>query len=130
MQGAREMMPMCQNLEKVDLQQINGLIDAAGISGAKEIMFAFWRSTDTLMENLDETLSAADYCGAKSAAHALKGSAANVGAAGITDAARQIEAAVNANDLETANDANEALKDAVEEARAQFDRHLARREAA
>ena len=87
---------------KIDLEQINGLIEAAGVAGAKEIMVAFWRSTETLLMSLDEQLAAADYEGTKAAAHALKGSAANVGATDIAEFARAVEAASDAKDLETA----------------------------
>lgn len=115
---------------KIDLEQINGLIEAAGVAGAKEIMVAFWRSTESLLTSLDEHLAAADYEGTKAAAHALKGSAANVGATDIAEFSRAVEAASVAEDLETAINANDQLKDAVDDARQVFDKHISEREAA
>lgn len=115
---------------KIDLEQINSLIEAAGVAGAKEIMVAFWRSTESLMVSLDEHLATADYEGIKAAAHALKGSAANVGATNIAEFAKDVEAAACEKDLESAVNANDQLKDSVDEARQVFDKHISKREAA
>lgn len=75
----------------VDLDQIDGLIAAAGVAGAREILDAFWRSTDQLLVDLKEQLATGDLAGAARSAHSLKGSAMNVGAARFSLAARTIE---------------------------------------
>ena len=66
----------------LDFEQINGLIEAAGVAGAKEIMDAFWRSTEALCESLDEELAAANYSEASKIAHALKGLSLKCGRSG------------------------------------------------
>ena len=114
----------------IDLQQINGLIEAAGIAGAKEIMVAFWRSTTTLLDSLDQHLAAADYKSIIEAAHALKGSAANVGASDISEFARAVEVGAREEDLEAAIDANDLLKDSVDAARIALDQHFEKSAAA
>lgn len=83
----------------IDREQIAGLLAAAGTSGAREIISAFWKSTDGLLETLKLQLAAGRLDEAARTAHALKGSALNVGALRISSAARGVEEACRAVDV-------------------------------
>ena len=82
----------------VDREQIDGLIAAAGVEGARDILRAFWRSTDHLIAALKDQLSRGDLFEASRTAHSLKGSALNVGALQLSLFARSIEEACKAED--------------------------------
>lgn len=75
----------------IDHGQIDGLVAAAGVDGTLEILKAFWRSTDSLLAALREQLTASSTLDASRTAHALKGSALNVGATRLSLAIRGIE---------------------------------------
>ena len=122
--GDEVFMERRRGMTRLDLDQIEGLIAAAGVEGARDILNAFWRSTETLLDSVDDHLASADYSGAAAAAHALKGAAANVGAAEIVDAARAIEAGCQACDLEACHEGNDALKDAADQSRSAFDDYM------
>ena len=72
-------------------EQIDTLISAAGVTGMREILDAFWVSTDTLLRDAAAQVHAANFAEAARTAHAIKGSAANIGANGLADAARALE---------------------------------------
>lgn len=82
----------------VDRDQIEGLLAAAGAAGTREIMAAFWRSTDSLLVDLKSQLAEGRLVEAARTAHALKGSALNVGALRFSCAARAIEDACKRQD--------------------------------
>lgn len=82
----------------LDREQIDSLIAAAGVDGAREIIAAFNRSTDELLARLREELGRGDLAGAARTAHALKGSSLNVGAVALSSAARIVEDACKASD--------------------------------
>lgn len=68
------------------------MLNAAGRSGVEDIIDAFWRSTDSLVERLASQVETQDFAEAVRTAHAIKGSAANVGASSLASAARKVEA--------------------------------------
>jgi HPt (histidine-containing phosphotransfer) domain-containing protein len=74
------------------------LIAAAGVAGAGEIVSTFWRSTDSLLATLRTQLAAGDLGAAAKTAHSLKGSALNVGAVHMSQAARAVEQSCRGND--------------------------------
>lgn len=86
----------------LDREQIDGLVEAAGIDGAREILDAFHRSTQELLAKLKDELGRGDLAEAARSAHALKGSAMNVGALALSSAARFVEDACKADDGGTA----------------------------
>lgn len=86
----------------IDASQIDGLIEAAGPEGAAEILGAFWRSTDELLSRLAQQLENREVDDASRTAHALKGSALNVGALKFSNLARAIEDGCRAGDPERA----------------------------
>ena len=88
----------------LDPEQIDGLISAAGVEGAQDILQAFWRSTDNLIADLQKQLGERDWESASRTAHALKGSSLNVGAVGLSDSARAIEDACRENDVAAAQE--------------------------
>lgn len=86
----------------VETEQLDGLLEAAGVTGVREILAAFWRSTDGLVAELRAQIARGDQQGAMRSAHALKGSALNVGAVRFADTVRRIEDLCRAGDLSAA----------------------------
>ncbi len=75
----------------IEREQIDSLIAAAGVDGAGEIMTAFWGSTDDLIAALRGALASGAADDARKVAHALKGSASNVGAQALSQTALDFE---------------------------------------
>lgn len=75
----------------VERAQIDSLASAAGADAAKAVMNAFWSSCEDLLSSLEHAVEAADFAEAARNAHAVKGSAANVGATRMAERARLIE---------------------------------------
>lgn len=77
----------------MQLEQVDGLVAAAGVEGALAILGAFERSTTDLLSVMETDLQQGALSEASRTAHAIKGSAANVGAEALADAACAIEIA-------------------------------------
>ncbi len=75
----------------IERDQLDGLIAAAGVGATREIVAAFYRSTETLLADLRQQSAAGDFAAAGRTAHALKGSAANLGAVELARAASGLE---------------------------------------
>lgn len=88
--------------QTLDVTQIDCLLEIAGIDGVNEIMNAFWKSTDALLATLRLALENSDGADAARIAHALKGSAANVGAMALSAAAREMEGDAKSGDFSAA----------------------------
>ena len=86
----------------VETEQFDGLLEAAGAAGVREILAAFWRSTDGLVAELRDQIGRGDRANAMRSAHALKGSALNVGAIRFAEAVRRIEDMCKSGDLAAA----------------------------
>ncbi len=108
----------------IDLEQIDGLLNAAGVDVARAVLSSFWSSTDDLVAAARTALEMDDFEGLDRAGHAIKGAAANVGAQGIFEAARDLEAAARASDKESAAASLTAVETAVEPAKDAFERHF------
>lgn len=115
-----------QAMSILEFEQLNGLVAAAGAEGVREIINAFWRSTDSLIEALAEQIAQANPEEAARTAHAIKGSAANVGATSIASAARAVEMAARAGTPGDLVDATEDLRRATDETRGAFDDFFAK----
>lgn len=114
-------------MSHLNLEQINNLIDAAGVDNTKDILDAFWRSTESLMIELQAQLTGGDFSNARNSAHAIKGSAANIGASTVQEVAMTIENACKSqgNDLEVMLQSEiDKLYENFEEARKAFSNHL------
>ncbi|MEM9495250.1 MAG: Hpt domain-containing protein [Pseudomonadota bacterium] len=98
-------------LDHIESEQFDSLLSAAGAAVAKEILAAFSRSTEMLFGEVSDHLAKADYDEAAKSAHALKGSAANVGAKRLAQTALKIEEACRANSLADAQAALAAARD-------------------
>jgi len=114
-----------EGLSRVNEEQINGLIAAAGVDGTREILQAFWQSTEDLLMALREQVLAGDHENAAKTAHGLKGSSANVGAIDLEDSAREIELLCRAGDVLDVSDV-ERMVVSFEQARIDFEDHLKR----
>ncbi len=82
----------------LETDQLGALLEAAGADGLNEIMEAFWRSTEELMSAVRAQSAAGDFENAAKTAHALKGSASNIGASLLADLARAMENACRSSD--------------------------------
>ncbi len=82
--------------------QIDSLITAAGVDGTRAILEAFQRSTTDLLGLMKEGVSSGALEEASRTAHAIKGSAANVGAQMLADTASAIEKACRAGEADNA----------------------------
>lgn len=111
----------------IESDQIDGLFDVAGVDGVKDILAAFWRSTDKLSADLSECVSSGACVEAGRTAHALKGSAANVGASRLADAARTVETCAKNGDLVAAKRALDRLSVVYKETREALERLIAAR---
>lgn len=108
----------------IEPEQIDGLLEVAGVDGVKEILDAFWRSTDQLSGDLARSVNDGKFAEAVRTAHALKGSAANVGANRLAEAARIVEARSRNGELSEAKEALERLAAIYRETREALERHL------
>lgn len=110
----------------LQLEQIDGLVAAAGADGAREIMDAFQRSTCGLLTSLGGHLDEANHNAAAADAHAIKGSAANVGGKRLADTASRIEQACREGDTANAKTALQSAREDYELFTLCFDEHLNR----
>jgi two-component system, sensor histidine kinase and response regulator len=110
----------------LQVEQIDGLVAAAGIDGTREILDAFWRSTTDLMEMLATQVSQNALELAAQTAHAVKGSAANVGAQRLANTAAHFEAACKRADHNAAESALLALRQDFADVRGHFENHLSK----
>lgn len=108
----------------IDWSQIDGLIEVAGVTGVREILDAFWRSTEELSAALKSQIAAGDFAAAARTAHAIKGSSANVGAQMLADAAREIEVYAKSNELKAPEAALATLSRIYGETRAALEARL------
>ncbi len=77
----------------IEIDQLDALVAAAGVNGAREILDAFSRSTEELLALLSAQMNNGDLELAANTAHAIKGMAANVGAACLSSTASDLEIA-------------------------------------
>jgi len=108
----------------LESEQIDSLLDVAGVDGVKDILDAFWRSTDDLTADLARCVASGEGAAAARVAHALKGSAANVGALRLSEAARDVENHSKSGDLKAAHLAIERLAVIYSETRVALVRHI------
>ncbi len=94
--------PLENGADHLELDQVNGLIAAAGVDGTREILDAFWRSTEELLDALSAQVGDGALALAAQTAHAIKGSAANVGASRLAKTAAQLEIACKAENADAA----------------------------
>ena len=111
--------------ELIDGEQIRVLADAAGKEMVTPILDAFWQSNDELMAQLDDAIVTGDAGAAAKVAHALKGSASNLGANAVAETSKRIEHAAKANDLETARGAAADLPAQIAGSKVAFDALIA-----
>jgi len=90
--------PQAGAADHIELEQLNGLIAAAGVEGAREILNAFWSSTEELLAAAAAQVDGGDLETAAQTAHAIKGMAANVGAAKLSSTASDLEVACRDKD--------------------------------
>jgi len=118
--------PQENQVSHLHVEQIDGLVAAAGVDGAREILDAFWRSTADLLEALATQIAENTMDVAAQTAHAVKGSAANVGAQRLSQTAARIEEACKNGDSAAAAGTLENAHENFKAFRACFDEHLSR----
>lgn len=87
-------------LDRAALDQIRQLQGADQPDLLRQVIEIYLDSSAQLVRQIDTALAAADADAAGRAAHALKSSSGNVGAAAVTQLAAEIEAAARANALD------------------------------
>lgn len=112
--------------EDIQADQVDSLIAAAGIEGMGEILDAFWRSTDELLFAAKAQVEDGALADAAVTAHALKGSAANIGAIGFASLATSLETACRDEDHAGAAVLVGQMRAGVESLRGWFARRLTR----
>ena len=110
----------------IDEAQLGGLAEAAGIDGVRMILDAFWQSTEELSVELLTALEHHDGADIARIGHTLKGAAANIGAAQMSDRARLIEIAGKDGALEAVQIELTAFRIDVTETRAAIEDILRR----
>ena len=110
----------------MQIEQIDGLVAAAGIDATREILDAFWRSTTDLIAALENQINQNELVLAAQTAHAVKGSAANVGALRLSKTANQFEQSCKQSDLDGAKQALALLQQDFIDVRNHFETHLAK----
>lgn len=108
----------------VDFSQIDALLSAAGRDGVNDIMLAFWRSTDNLARQLRAEIESRAFADGARTAHAIKGSAANVGASLLASSARSVEICCKDGDAAAAIAALDDLLRAYQETRLALTAHI------
>lgn len=108
----------------IQLDQVNSLVTAAGVEGARAILEAFQRSTTDLLASMNNGVRGGALADASRDAHAVKGSAANVGAQLLADAAAMIEKACKAGDAATAANMLREAQSLFDVFCAHFEAHL------
>jgi|GEM_PF-1669704 len=108
--------------QHLHVEQIDGLIAAAGVDGTKAIMEAFWRSTTDLLTALAAQLGDSAFHDAAQTAHAIKGSAANVGAHRLSQSASEVEK--HCKDSSAALELVERMQEEFAVLRKHFDAHI------
>ncbi len=110
----------------LQVEQIDSIVAAAGVEGARDILDAFWRSTMELLEGLASQIAEGDFGLAAQTAHAVKGSAANVGAQLLSTTAATIENACKSGDHALATGLLQQVAMEFETVRVCFEEHLSR----
>jgi HPt (histidine-containing phosphotransfer) domain-containing protein len=109
----------------IEAEQLTVLAEAAGKEAIEPILDAFWQSNDELFGQLTQAFATGDAGEAAKIAHALKGSASNLGALRLSESAKAVERAAKAGDLETARDALGRLPSEIEVTKDAFARLMA-----
>lgn len=107
--------------------QIESLLGATGYDGAIRILDAFRHATTELLETLEKRLDSGDILQGIHEAHAVKGSAANIGGKHLAGTAGRIGTACRNNDSAGARaalkDARDDFTDFIHHFRAYIDHH-------
>jgi HPt (histidine-containing phosphotransfer) domain-containing protein len=105
----------------IEPEQIETLVASAGVEMTQTILDAFWTSNQEILVNLQSQLAGGDLDEAAKSAHALKGSAANLGAVVLAEQARLLEIACQAMEAPSAREVMEAIPDSISRTRAAFE---------
>ena len=109
----------------IEREQMDGIVAAAGVESAGDIMDAFWRSTDNLVAAIEAALENGAMKDAADTAHALKGSAANVGASGISNCTTEFEKHCAEGNVDGARAAFPHILACIEKTRGAFSDYFA-----
>ena len=107
--------------DMIEEEQLRVLAESAGKEAVEPILAAFWTSNDELVAQLGAALKDRDTDSAGKAAHALKGSAANLGATQVASTAKDIELCAKGGKMDAALSAFEKLPREIAETKAAFD---------
>ncbi|NHK27831.1 Hpt domain-containing protein [Parvularcula flava] len=114
-------MDYSSQMDVINGEQMEMLIASAGVDTAKMILDAFWKSNNEIVAAMTAHLDNENFVEASASAHALKGSAANLGATQVADRAKTIETACRAQDIAAARAAFEKVDADIQATRQAFD---------
>ncbi len=117
--------PVRSHSPHLQIEQIDGLLEAAGVEATRAILDAFWRSTSELMESLGDQVRGNELGLAGQTAHAVKGSAANVGAQRLAETTAIFERACQGGDQKAVIETLDAVIEDFAALRDHFEAHLA-----
>ena len=104
----------------IDTEQLQTLAAAAGVDAANAILDAFWSSCEDLLVLLRDSFRDQNFDEMSKAAHALKGSAMNLGAVQLAERAKTIESGARERNLETVQQAFLKLAVDISQSRGAF----------
>jgi len=116
-----EIMDYSSPTDVINGEQMEMLITSAGVDTAKTILDAFWKSNDEIVAAMTAHLENENFGEASASGHALKGSAANLGATQLSERAKVIENACREQDIATARAAFEKVPADIQATREAFD---------
>ncbi len=119
--GARIDMNDTVSSMVIEPEQIKTLVASAGVEMTQTILDAFWTSNQEILVNLQSQLADGALDEAAKSAHALKGSAANLGAVVLAEQARLLEIACQAMEALSAREVMEAIPESISKTRAAFE---------
>ncbi len=119
--GARIDMNDTVSSMVIEPEQIKTLVASAGVEMTQTILDAFWTSNQEILVNLQSQLADGALDEAAKSAHALKGSAANLGAVVLAEQARLLEIACQAMEALSAREVMEAIPESISQTRAAFE---------
>lgn len=103
-------------------EELQMLADLGDAETVREVIVVFQRDTAIRIQKIQAAIAAANAPQVRAEAHAIKGSAGQVGAMGVSGICRQIEAAAFKQDLATATSLLPELEAAFQAVRAAMSR--------
>ena len=113
-------------IDETALKRISALQRPGRPNVLDKIIRTFFKTTPLALEQLDTALAAGEFAAARDLAHSLKSSAANLGALGMAEYCRELEALAGEQKLEAARAKLTEVEICYPAVKMQLERHLGR----